>query len=123
MAFHFKLKYFTVTLLLLLVEIAIAIYVHDKIIRPYIGDVLVVILIYCFVKAFVNISVTKAAIGVLLFSFVIETSQYFNVVQHLGLQHNKLATVIIGNSFSWIDMLCYMVGIGLVLIVERMSNN
>ncbi len=50
----FRPVYFTLTVILLVVEILIAVYVHDRFIRPYFGDVLVVILVYCFLKTFLN---------------------------------------------------------------------
>jgi len=33
--------------MLLLIEILIALFVHDEFIRPYVGDALVVIVLYC----------------------------------------------------------------------------
>ena len=35
-------RYFVIFLLLLIIEVLIALYVHDDFIRPYIGDVLVI---------------------------------------------------------------------------------
>ena len=49
----FNKTYFLLALLLLLAEVLIALYLHDALIRPYGGDFLVVILLYCFVKSFV----------------------------------------------------------------------
>ncbi|MDD2674586.1 MAG: DUF2809 domain-containing protein [Flavobacterium sp.] len=77
-------------------EIAIALYVHDDFIRPYFGDFLVVILLYCFVKSFIKFSVLAATNIVLIFSFGIEIAQYFNMVEKLGLQHSKIARVVLG---------------------------
>jgi Protein of unknown function (DUF2809) len=108
---RFNIKYFTAFCVLFFIECLIAMYVHDAIIRPYIGDVLVVILIYCFVKSFYNFNNIAIALIVLIFSYLVEILQYCNLVEHLGLQHNKLANIVIGNSFSWIDMLCYTIGI------------
>jgi hypothetical protein len=113
-----RLKYGLLALLLFGIEVLIALYLHDRIIRPYIGDLLVVILIYCFVKALVNAPVFPTALGVLLFAYAVETLQYFHVVELLGLGHSKLARVIIGSSFEWMDMLAYTLGIGLVLSIE-----
>jgi hypothetical protein len=113
-----RLKYGLLALLLFGIEVLIALYLQDRIIRPYIGDLLVVILIYCFVKALVNAPVFPTALGVLLFAYAVETLQYFHVVELLGLGHSKLARVIIGSSFEWMDMLAYTLGIGLVLSIE-----
>ena len=38
------------TIILLVVEVLIALFVHDSIIRPYLGDVLVVVVIYTFAR-------------------------------------------------------------------------
>ena len=73
----FNPRYFLFTLILFVVEVLIAIYAHDPIIRPYVGDVLVVMLIYCFIKSFFKTPVVSTAIGVLIFSYVIEVLQYF----------------------------------------------
>jgi hypothetical protein len=122
MKFYFRLKYFIAFLLLFLIEVYIALYVNDNFVRPYIGDLLVVILIYCFVQSFCKLPIIATAIVVLLFSFAIETLQYFNFVQVIGLQHSKLANVLIGNSFAWADIVAYTAGIIIVLFIEKMAN-
>lgn len=104
---------------LLCIEAFIARYVHDSIIRPYIGDFLVVILMYCFVKSFFELTVLKAAVIVLLFAFGIETLQYLNVIGKLGLKHSSIAKTILGHPFSWMDLLAYTVGMIAVLLIEQ----
>ena len=106
----FKPKYLIACLVLLLTEIIIAAYVHDKIIRPYIGDLLVVILIYCFIMTFFLLPVMPVAIAVLLFAFGIETLQYFNLLHALGLEKSVAAHMLLGSSFQWLDMLMYCLG-------------
>lgn len=115
---QFHIRYFIFAVLIFLVEVFIALFVHDAIIRPYAGDFLVVILLYCFIKAFFNVSVLNAAIAVLLFSYGVEFLQYCNIVEKLNLQQSKLARVIIGTSFEWVDIVSYTLGIGLVLFLE-----
>ena len=114
----FYRRYFLMALLLLLTEIVIAVFVRDSIIRPYGGDFLVVILLYCLVKSFINSPVVKTALGVLLFSYIVETLQYFHFVRVLGLEQYALARIIMGTSFAWTDILAYTLGIGLVLLWE-----
>ena len=118
--FQFNRNYFILTILLFLTEIAIAMYVHDDFIRPYFGDFLVVILLYCFVKSFIKFSVLVAASLVLIFSFAIEIAQYFNMVEKLGLKHSKIARVVLGNSFAWMDLLAYVLGILTVISIETL---
>ena len=110
------------TLLLFITEVLIALFVHDQFIRPYIGDFLVVILIYCFVKSFLNTPVVPTAIGVLLFAYTVELLQYFRIVEVLGLQHSRAARIIIGSSFEWQDMLAYTLGILMVILIEKRNT-
>ena len=112
-------KYFYLTLILFFIEVFIAVFINDSFIRPFIGDVLVVILIYCFVKTFWNINSSIAALSVFTFACTIEILQYFNLVNLLGLQNNKIAAVIIGNTFDWKDILAYAIGTITVFLLEN----
>lgn len=116
----FNKYYFLVAFLVFCVEVFIAMQVHDAFVRPYLGDVLVVILIYCFIKSFYDWPVFPLAMWVLAFAFTIETFQYFNFIEILGLENSKLARTVIGTSFAWMDLLMYVVGIAFVLWVEKM---
>ncbi|RYE30451.1 MAG: DUF2809 domain-containing protein [Sphingobacteriaceae bacterium] len=118
----FHLKYFSVALLLLIIEFLIGFFVHDALIRPYGGDFLVVILLYCIVKSFLNWEVYAAALAVLLFSYAVEILQYLHIVEILGLQNSKIACILIGTSFSWTDMLAYSLGILLVIAIEKLTG-
>jgi len=115
----FNPKYFLLTIILFLIEVVIALYVHDNFVRPYLGDFLVVILMYCFLKSFLKLSVWKAAILVWLFSFCIEGMQYLNVIGILGLEQSKIARTIIGHSFSWMDLFAYTAGMVTVVLTEQ----
>ena len=120
--FKFSPFYAFSTLLLFITEVLIALFVHDQFIRPYIGDFLVVILIYCFVKSFLNTPVVPTALGVLVFAYTVELLQYFRIVELLGLQHSKAARIIIGSSFEWQDLLAYTLGILVVVLVEKSNK-
>lgn len=115
----FDKKSFIIAIIIFLVEVIIALYIKDKIIRPFVGDILVVIFMYYFIKAFINIKVINIAIFTLIFSFVVEILQYFNFVEMIGLGHNKAARIIIGTSFSWIDILCYFIGFVLLFFIDK----
>ncbi|MEO6685981.1 MAG: DUF2809 domain-containing protein [Dyadobacter sp.] len=119
----FQFRYFISAVVLLFVEILIALFVDDDIIRPHIGDLLVVILIYCIIKSFLSLPVWFVAVSTLLFSYLVEVLQYFNIVNRLGLQNSKFARVIVGTNFSWIDMLAYTLGIAVVIGIESLVNN
>lgn len=95
---------------LFVVETLIALFVRDAFIRPYMGDVLVVILVYCFVRMFITRPLRWLPLWIFLFACCIETLQYLQLVTLLGLQNCTLARVVLGTSFSWWDIVCYAVG-------------
>lgn len=119
MEFSFNKKYFVAAVILFLVEIFIAIYVQDSFIRPYGGDFLVVILLYCVVKSYLKVPVEKAIFGVLLFSWIIEALQYLKIINLLGIEENKIFSVILGNHFEWLDLLLYTMAGFVIFGVEQ----
>jgi hypothetical protein len=112
-------KYVVFTVLIFAIEVLIAAFVHDKFVRPYVGDVLVVILIYCCIRSFFNAPVILVTGFVLLFAFTIEFLQYMNIVEVLGLEGSTVARTVIGTSFAWIDLLAYVGGSVIILIGEK----
>lgn len=120
MKLAFNKYFFSLAVLLFVTEVLIALCVTNNFVRSYFGDVLVVILIYCFVKSFLNLPVLPLAAAVLLFAFTIEFLQYLKIVEILGLQNSALARTVIGTSFAWLDILSYVAGIVVVLVVENL---
>jgi hypothetical protein len=118
-AVRFNFYYCCWFVFLFLVEVCIAVFVDDDFIRPYVGDVLVVILIYAMVRAFFRAPILRTAGGVLAFSFGVEILQYFKIVEVLGLGSSELARTIIGTTFVWEDLLAYSVGIVILLCFEK----
>ena len=121
--FSFNKNYLFLTLLLFSVEVLIAVFVNDTLIRPFAGDVLVVILIYCFLRIFLNADHRKTAFGVLLFACLIEILQYFDYVKLLGLEHNRILSVMMGRTFEWFDFAAYFTGFLIVLLCEKIFRS
>ena len=115
----FNKWYYLLAVLILLIEVLIAGNMHDALIRPYGGDFLVVIMIYCFVKAFLSTPVFKTACAVLVFAYIVEFSQYFHLVRVIGLGHSKIALLFLGDHFSVYDLLAYTLGILLIIFTEN----
>lgn len=113
-----RIKYGIAFLFLLLVEVVIALYVHDNFIRPYIGDVLVVIVIYCFVRIWIPEKCRLLPLHVFLFAAAVEGLQYFNLVSVLGLEENVFMRVLLGSVFDWKDILCYGIGCAVLGVYE-----
>ena len=105
-----RLFYLTATLVLFAVEFCIALFVHDRFVRPFVGDVLVVILIYTFIRIFIPEKVRLLPLYVFVFAAAVEILQYFRIVEVLGLQDNAIMSTVIGTSFDIRDILCYFVG-------------
>ncbi|WP_225886999.1 DUF2809 domain-containing protein [Nodosilinea nodulosa] len=116
---RFNAKYFYLAISLFLVETLIAVFLGDRIVRPFVGDILVVILIYCFVRAFWQIRSTAAVLLVFVFACLIEGLQYLNLIDRLGLEGNRFFATVIGTTFDWKDILAYAIGAAVVLIVEH----
>lgn len=118
---RFSYKYFLATIFLFIVEVLIATEFNNiEWIRAYFGDVLVVILIDTFILSFFDFVKTKTLIGVFIFACAIEFLQYFHFAEILGFQNNKIAMIVLGNSFSWIDIACYALGCLSVFIYHRL---
>lgn len=116
-------KYLSLFTLLFIVEVGIARYVHDAFVRPYLGDAIVVVLIYAFIMGIIRVTQTlknKALIAVLvlLFSFLIEGLQAASFIYKIGMGDMWWARLIFGTSFSWWDMLAYVGGFLSILLVE-----
>lgn len=105
-----RLGYAGVALLLLLTEVAIALWVHDRFVRPYLGDVLVVILLHAAGRTLRPRGWRWLPLPVFLLAAAVETGQYFHLLTLLGLGDNRFARVLFGTSFSWGDLLCYAAG-------------
>lgn len=117
---RFNLKYFLITIALFIVEVLIAtVFKNIFFVRAYLGDVLVTILIYTFIKSFWNANPGKLLIGVFIFSVFIEVLQYFHIADVLGLKPGSIAQIVVGTSFSWIDILCYGVGCLIAYAAEK----
>ena len=117
---RFSKSYFLIASSLLVIEVIIALYVHDRLIRPYAGDFLATILLYCLVRSAVNTRLEWTVGAVLLISYLIEGLQYVDLLSRLGWQHSRVARIVLGSRFAWADMLAYTLGALAVLATERL---
>ena len=116
-----KHHYALLAVILLLVEIAIAIFVPGgTFIRASFGDFLVVILIYCSVRAVFDVSPLKLAIAVCLFAFAVEFAQHFHFVDRVGIK-SQFWRIIIGTSYSTGDLLMYAAGCVTIYVIDRFT--
>ena len=112
--------YIFITILLFVIEVLIALFINDTFIRPFVGDVLVVMLLFSLVRIFYSGNGVKLAVAILLFSFLIELSQYYRLIEFLGVEEIKLAQIILGFTFDEIDLIAYTVGILISFYLDKM---
>jgi len=121
MEWRFNIRSFAVFCIIFCIEVLIAIFINDSFIRPYGGDILVVILIYYFAKTFIKTKPIYIATGVVLFAYLIEIGQYFHLAEVLNIQ-NKILRIAIGSSFSWGDILCYTIGGVICYLIDNKQS-
>lgn len=103
---------------ILAIEIGIGVYVRDAFVRPYVGDALVVVLIYCFIRIFIPRGLPWLPVYVFAFACFIEILQYFRLVDVLGVK-NRVARIILGSTFDFKDIVSYAAGCVFILIVAK----
>lgn len=111
-------RYLTAFIIIFIIELLIALYVHDRLVRPYLGDVLAVVLVYCFVRVIVPRGMGCLPVYVFLFAALVEVMQYFRLAELLGLSGNAAARIILGSVFDWKDIGCYGAGCLFLQIFE-----
>lgn len=95
-------------------EIWIALYVHDRIVRPYLGDVLAVICIY-FLARVVAVRMRWLSIPVTLFAFCVEAVQLTGLS---GILPEPFSTIV-GGTFDPADLLCYLAGGAVCFMIDK----
>lgn len=113
-----RINYLIGFIVILLIEVIIALFIHDKFIRPYIGDILVVICLYLFLKSIFPEKPKYLSLFVFLFAVGVEILQYFNIMKVIS-GGNKYMNIILGATFDIKDIMCYLIGFIIIIIVEK----
>ena len=114
---NLRLIFALCALVLLAVEILIGLFVHDSFVRPYLGDTLVVILIWCVVRTVILDKFAWLSCAVFLFAVLVEISQIFPLCDVLGIE-NRLIRTLMGTSFAWGDIVAYFAGCLGTLVID-----
>ena len=118
-----RIKYLFAFLIFLLIEVLIALFVHDDFIRPYIGDVLVVVVIYCFAKIFLPNAKMWLPVAIFIFAALVETLQYFNIVELLGVEDNTFLSTLIGATFDVLLFYLILLVVPFVIIHHQLVTH
>ncbi|MGN0687935.1 MAG: DUF2809 domain-containing protein [Oscillospiraceae bacterium] len=108
-----RLLYIAAFAVFLLIEVCIALFVHDRFVRPYIGDVLAVITVYCAARAVFPDRFWLAP-AVLLLAAAVELIQLTDISAMFP-EGGIIATVL-GSTFDAADLICYTVGAAVCLV-------
>jgi hypothetical protein len=103
-------------------EIWIGRFLDDAFIRPYVGDVLVIPLLYCLITSIWQSS-RPARMPWFIFGFAVavETAQALHIADLLGFTRPSLIRTIIGTHADPFDVLAYAAGTALIIFAERGS--
>lgn len=89
----------------------------------FVGDILWATAVYLFLRlVFINKPIKTITLYSLVFCFGIEFSQLYKAPWIDGLRQTLFGRLVLGNTFLWGDLLCYVVGIGLAVGVEGVVN-
>ncbi|MDO4711889.1 MAG: DUF2809 domain-containing protein [Peptostreptococcaceae bacterium] len=117
-----RLFYIIGSVILFVTEVLIAKYVKDAWIRPYVGDILVIVLLYFIVRSFYPRSGKLLPFFLFLFATLVEAMQYFDIVSKLGLQDDPIARIVIGTTFDRHDILCYFIGMLMIYLGQYLAR-
>ena len=114
-----RLTYLLLFFLIVCVEVAIALLVRDQWVRPYGGDVLAAVGLYCLVRVFVPKRYKWFPLCIFFATVAVEVLQLIDILSLLGLESSFLR-ILLGGTFDWIDILCYSIGCGISWLMETM---
>lgn len=117
-----RITYLAAFCVILILEICIALFVRDNFIRPYGGDILVTVLICCFIRIFLPEGIKRLPLYVFRFALVVEIGQYFDFVSLIGLGNIRFFRILLGSTFSFGDILCYGIGCFLFAAAEALIS-
>jgi len=118
-----RIAYAASAAVLLLIEVFIALFVRDRFVRPYVGDMLVPVLLCCIARIFLPNRFRLLPFAVFIFCTLVETAQFFDYAALLGLAGNLFFSTLLGSTFSWADILCYGIGAVLFIMIEHSAKN
>lgn len=97
----------------------IALYVRDTIIRPYVGDLLVVIFLYFLVRGATGANRYWATGAVFILAAIVEFVQTLQLLSWLGLSHVPIVRNVLGSTPDPLDLALYAAGLLIALLADR----
>lgn len=114
--------FFLCALALLALCIAIVLLFRTQaFVRGFVGDVLIVMLIYSACKALADFPSGRLALATLAFAFAVEAGQGLRLLALLGIPENLFTRLVFGAVFDAWDLLAYTIGVALIYGVDRVT--
>lgn len=104
-----------ISVILFLILSYIAFYVDDRFVRPFLGDVIVVIWLYFCISTVISYSPLRLGISVAVISYLVEFIQHTAV---FSLENYPLLKIALGSTFDWWDMLAYTIGAAFCVLTD-----
>ena len=115
-----KRHYALIAVALFAIEVAIALrWIGGEFIRGSVGDVRAVMFVYAVLRAITPWSMPKTALLAVAIGFAVEAAQYVHLAERLGFAKGSVMYVLLGNTFSVMDLLMYTVGGVLAWALDR----
>ena len=105
------------------VEVLIALYLSDPIIRPYGGDLLATLLVYAALRIiFVGAASLRLALCSFTVGAVIELAQLFQLPTRLGWAQHTVLRIVLGTTFQWGDLVAYALGVSVAWLIDERTT-
>ena len=89
-------------------------------VESYLGDSLWALMVFLMAGFLLNGKSPRwIALVALVFSYCIEISQLYHAPWIDAVRDNKLGGLVLGFGFLWSDLVCYAVGIGFGVVMEK----
>lgn len=96
---------------------------HEPFIRGFVGDLVFMILLYCFGKSCADLRPRVVAGVTLGIAYITEFMQYINLYQYIGMEHNRIARIIFGATFDVGDLIAYTLGVLCIYLLDTSLLN
>lgn len=113
----------------ILIVIAVGLWSRSgtRLLSPFVakvaGDMLWALLVFLLVRWLAPARpVAHAALIAAVFAGAIETSQLYHAPWIDAVRHTRLGVLVLGNTFLWSDLVCYLVGIAIGTISELLGS-
>lgn len=117
-----RIIYLILFSIIFIIECLIAIFLKQGFIRENVGDILVVPCIYTLLRVVFPQKIKYLALYVLILAIIVEILQLLNITKILS-NNNKILSIALGGTFDVKDIICYIIGFVLIIVVSKVMKN